>query len=280
MRSGILMQFSYCPCRIGGMGADTRRAMCTGIAFRRGKGYCGIHKTKGMKGPMRILIIEDEAEIVRFLTLELRHEGYEVKSCSDGRSGLNLAESEAFDLILLDVMLPELNGLEVLRRLRKEKQTPVIMVTARDAVTEKVNGLDLGANDYITKPFHIEELLARIRMVLRTVGAADHALGDAFKVGDLVLHLDSHQVTKSGELIELTKTQYDLLEYLLRNRDIVLTRDQILDAVWGYQYAGDSNIVDVYVRYVRNRIRDTGEPRLIETVRGVGYVIRDKTRKG
>lgn len=229
---------------------------------------------------MRILMIEDEAEIVRFLKLELQHEGYEVKSCPDGRSGLDAALSEHFDLILLDVMLPELNGVEVLRRLRKEKQTPVIMVTARDAVMEKVNGLDLGANDYITKPFHIEELLARIRMVLRTAGAAEHTTENIFQVDDLVLHLDSHQVSRGEELIELTKTQYDLLEYLLRNRDIVLSREQILDAVWGYQYAGDSNIVDVYVRYVRNRIHDTEEPKLIETVRGVGYVIRDKTRKG
>ena len=231
---------------------------------------------------MRILMIEDEAEIVRFLKLELEHEGYEVKSCMDGRGGLAAALSENFDLVLLDVMLPELNGLEVLRRLRKEKQTPVIMVTARDAVMEKVNGLDLGANDYITKPFHIEELLARIRMVLRTAASAEHppAMEEALQIGDLAVHLDSHQVTRGGEIIELTKTQYDLLEYLLRNRDIVLTREQILDAVWGYQYAGDSNIVDVYVRYVRNRIHDTDEPRLIETVRGVGYVIRDKTRKG
>lgn len=229
---------------------------------------------------MRILIIEDEAEIVRFLKLELQHEGYTVKSCADGRSGLDAALTEDFDLVLLDVMLPELNGVEVLRRLRKEKQTPVIMVTARDAVTEKVNGLDLGANDYITKPFHIEELLARIRMVLRTAGVAEHGVDNTFRVDDLVLHMDSHQVTRGEELIELTKTQYDLLEYLLRNRDIVLTREQILDAVWGYQYAGDSNIVDVYVRYVRNRIHDTEEPKLIETVRGVGYVIRDKTRKG
>ena len=225
-------------------------------------------------------MVEDEAEIVRFLKLELQHEGYEVKSCSDGRSGLFAALSESFDLVLLDVMLPELNGVEVLRRLRREKQTPVILVTARDAVAEKVNGLDLGANDYITKPFHIEELLARIRMVLRTAGAAEHPAEHAFRVDDLVLHLDSHQVSRGKEGIELTKTQYDLLEYLLRNRDIVLSREQILDAVWGYQYAGDSNIVDVYVRYVRNRIHDTEEPRLIETVRGVGYVIRDKTRKG
>ena len=229
---------------------------------------------------MRILIVEDEAEIVRFLSLELQHEGYETQSCADGRSGLNRALEEEFDLILLDVMLPELNGIEVLRRLRREKQTPVILVTARDAVMEKVTGLDTGANDYITKPFHIEELLARIRMVLR---ASDHASAGAqaevLTLGDLALNASSRQVTRAGAIVELTKTQYDLLEYLLRNRDIVLTRDQILNSVWGYEYAGNSNIVDVYVRYLRNRIRDTEESRIIETVRGIGYVIRDKTRR-
>ncbi len=229
---------------------------------------------------MQILIVEDEAEIVRFLTLELQHEGYAVDSCADGRGGLEKALSGTFDLILLDVMLPELNGIEVLRRLRKESAVPVIMVTARDAIMEKVNGLDTGANDYITKPFHIEELLARIRMVLRTADSSTQATpADTLSIGDLVLTTSSRQVTRGGEIIELTKTQYDLLEYLLRNRDIVLTRDQMLSQVWGYEYAGNSNVVDVYVRYVRNRIHDTDENRIIETVRGIGYVIRDKTRK-
>lgn len=229
---------------------------------------------------MRILIVEDEVEIVRFLTLELQHEGYSVESCTDGRSGLEKALSGVFDLVLLDVMLPELNGVEVLRRLRKESAVPVIMVTARDAIMEKVNGLDTGANDYITKPFHIEELLARIRMVLRTVDSSAQATpADTLSIGDLVLATTSRQVTRGGEIIELTKTQYDLLEYLLRNRDIVLTRDQILSHVWGYEYAGNSNVVDVYVRYVRNRIHDMDENRIIETIRGIGYVIRDKTRK-
>lgn len=229
---------------------------------------------------MRVLIVEDESEIVRFLTLELQHEGYFVESRADGRSGLELALSGGFDLVLLDVMLPELNGIEVLRRLRRESAIPVILITARDAVMEKVNGLDTGANDYITKPFHIEELLARIRMVLRNADPATQgASGDVLSLGDLTLSLASRQVTRAGEQIELTKTQYDLLEYLLRNRDIVLTRDQILSQVWGYTYAGNSNVVDVYVRYVRNRIRDTDESKIIETVRGIGYVIRDKTRK-
>ena len=229
---------------------------------------------------MRILIVEDEAEIVRFLTLELQHEGYLVESRTDGRSGLEQALSGGFDLVLLDVMLPELNGIEVLRRLRKESSVPVILITARDAVMEKVNGLDTGANDYITKPFHIEELLARIRMVLRNADPTSQgAATEVLSLGDLTLSLASRQVTRADELIELTKTQYDLLEYLLRNRDIVLTRDQILSQVWGYSYAGNSNVVDVYVRYVRNRIHDTDESKIIETVRGIGYVIRDKTRK-
>jgi len=229
---------------------------------------------------MRLLIVEDESEIVRFLKLELEHEGYQVESCSDGASGLERAQSGAFDLVLLDVMLPQLNGLEALRRLRKTSAVPVILVTARDAVMEKVNGLDLGANDYITKPFHIEELLARIRMVLRnTEPLAQQGNADMLTLGDLTLTLSSRQVMRAGQAIELTKTQYDLLEYLLRNRDIVLTRDQILSHVWGYSYAGNSNVVDVYVRYVRNKIHDTEESRIIETVRGIGYVIRDKTRK-
>jgi DNA-binding response OmpR family regulator len=229
---------------------------------------------------MRLLIVEDESEIVRFLKLELEHEGYQVESCPDGASGLERALTGAFDLVLLDVMLPQLNGLEALRRLRKTSAVPVILVTARDAVMEKVNGLDLGANDYITKPFHIEELLARIRMVLRNAEpAAQSGNSDMLTLGDLTLSLSSRQVMRAGQAIELTKTQYDLLEYLLRNRDIVLTRDQILSHVWGYSYAGNSNVVDVYVRYVRNKIHDMEESRIIETVRGIGYVIRDKTRK-
>ena len=229
---------------------------------------------------MNILIIEDEAEIVRFLSLELQHEGYSVRSCTNGRAGLEEAMTGDFSLILLDVMLPELNGMEVLRRLRKESAVPVILVTARDAVMEKVNGLDIGANDYITKPFHIEELLARIRMVLRTAEPTTQSSPEGIlSIGDLVLTISSRQVTRAGEIIELTKTQYDLLEYLLRNRDIVLTRDQILSHVWGYEYSGNSNVVDVYVRYLRNRINDSDESKIIETVRGIGYVLRDKTRK-
>ena len=229
---------------------------------------------------MNILIIEDEADIVRFLMLELQHEGYSASSCTNGRAGLEKALTGEFDLILLDVMLPELNGIEILRRLRKENSVPVILVTARDTVMEKVNGLDMGANDYITKPFHIEELLARIRMVLRTAEPSSPSSPEGtLSIGDLILTASSRQVTRAGEIIELTKTQYDLLEYLLRNRDIVLSRDQILSHVWGYEYAGNSNVVDVYVRYLRKRIHDSDENKIIETIRGIGYVLRDKTRK-
>lgn len=222
---------------------------------------------------MKILIVEDEREIVRFLELELRHEGYETESCFDGRNGLDAALASNFNLILLDVMLPELSGMEVLRRLRRKKNTPVILVTARDAVMDKVNGLDLGANDYITKPFHIEELLARIRAAVRKNAPS---AGELLIAGDLVLD-PAQRTAKRGDVeVFLTRTQYDLLEYMMRNKNIVLTRDQLLDEVWGYQYVGNSNVVDVYVRYVRNRIHETEDNKLIETVRGVGYVIRDK----
>ena len=221
-----------------------------------------------------ILLIEDEAEIVRFVKLELEHEGYSVTAAMDGRTGLDLALSKDFDLILLDVMLPELNGIEVLRRLRREKYTPVIMLTARDTIVDKVTGLDTGANDYMTKPFHIEELLARIRACLR-VSTQEAEDASVIKIGDLTLDTAQRFVTRNSKPIVLTKTQYDLLEYLVRNRNIVLTREQILNKVWSYDYLGDSNVVDVYIRYVRTKIGDTHENKLIETVRGVGYVIRE-----
>lgn len=223
---------------------------------------------------MHILLIEDEVEIVRFVKLELEHEGYSVTAATDGRTGLDLALAECFDLILLDVMLPELNGIEVLRRIRREKHTPVIMLTARDTIADKVTGLDMGANDYITKPFHIEELLARIRACLR-VSSQEVEDASVIKIGDLTLNTAQRLVLRAGKTIVLTKTQYDLLEYLVRNHNIVLTREQILNEVWGYDYLGDSNVVDVYIRYVRTRLGDTNANRLIETVRGVGYVIRE-----
>ena len=221
----------------------------------------------------KILLIEDEEKLARFVELELVHEGYEVDKAFDGRAGLSLAESGKHDLILLDIMLPELNGLEVLRRLRKTSSLPVIMLTARDAVMDKVTGLDMGADDYITKPFSIEELLARIRAALRK-GAQTKKESDALTCGPLKLDAMRHQVMVDGAEVELTNREFSLLKYLLENKTIVLTREQLLEKVWGYDYAGETNVVDVYVSYLRRKI-DTGEKRLLHTLRGVGYVLRE-----
>lgn len=221
----------------------------------------------------KILIIEDEVKIARFLELELSHEGYLVEQEHDGRKGLERASSGKFDLILLDVMLPSLNGMEVLRRLRQSLQTPVIMLTAKDDITDIVMGLDIGADDYLAKPFAIEELLARIRVVLkRSKVPSLHT--DAIVLGDLKIDLAEHSVSYQTEIIELTKKEYDLLKYLAENEKIVLSRDKILENVWGYGYYGDTNAVDVYIRYLRSKIDDRYGIKLIHTVRGVGYVLK------
>ena len=223
---------------------------------------------------MNILLIEDDGDIAEFVQMELEHEGYAVQTARDGKSGLEKALAFEYDVILLDIMLPELNGLEVLRRLRAHKQTPVILLTARDNVMDKVTGLDTGANDYVTKPFHIEELLARIRVLTRT--AVKPADASILKNADVVLDREKRLVYKAGNPVALTKTQFDLLEYFLLNLDIVLSREKLLSAVWGYEYAGDSNVVDVYVRYVRNRLHEPADGKLIESVRGIGYVMRSQ----
>ena len=215
--------------------------------------------------PGRILIIEDEERIARFIELELVHEGYEVDKCTDGRIGLEMAESGKYDLILLDIMLPGLNGLEVLRRLRRTSDVPVIMLTARDAVMDKVSGLDLGADDYITKPFAIEELLARIRLVLRHNGANTAQVSDDLTHGELSLSVSRHEVHYGDNLIDLTA----------ENKNIVLSRSTLLEQVWGYDYMGETNVVDVYIRYLRSKIDDVYGVHIIQTVRGVGYVIKD-----
>lgn len=227
---------------------------------------------------VNILLIEDEEKIARFVELELVHEGYLVKKSADGRSGLEMAESGDFDLVLLDIMLPELSGLEVLRRLRKSSAVPVIMLTARDAVMDKVSGLDMGADDYITKPFAIEELLARIRVALKK-GQGPASSGPA-QSGSLVhgkLELDTarHTVTYDSNPIDLTKREFLLLQALLENKSIVLSRDTLLERVWGYDYMGETNVVDVYVYYLRNKIDDVFGTKIIQTVRGIGYVIKD-----
>ncbi|MBU3112452.1 response regulator transcription factor [Clostridium lacusfryxellense] len=223
----------------------------------------------------KILIIEDEIKIARFLELELKYEGYIVEQCHDGRVGLDKATSEIFDLILLDIMLPSLNGLEVLRRLRQLSSVPVIMLTAKDEIMDKVMGLDIGANDYMTKPFAIEELLARIRSTLKNMPAIKETL-NVLSIRGLTLDLDQRMVTYNTIQIELTKTEFDLLKYLMDNKNIVLTRNKIIDIVWGYEYMGDTNVVDVYIRYLRSKIDDKFSVKFIHTVRGVGYVLKDE----
>ena len=224
----------------------------------------------------RILIIEDEEKIARFLELELCHEGYAVEKAADGRRGLELAEGGGWDLIVLDIMLPGLNGLEVLRRLRKSSAVPVILLTARDAVMDKVSGLDLGADDYITKPFAIEELLARIRVLLRRKSSAADPEGGCLRWAGLCLNIPAHSVSWAGQELSLTAREFSLLQTLLENRNIVLSRDALLEKVWGYDYAGETNIADVYIRYLRQKIDDRFGVRMIQTVRGVGYVIKDE----
>ncbi|MCM1467396.1 MAG: response regulator transcription factor [Alistipes sp.] len=231
---------------------------------------------------MKILVVEDEEKIARFIELELVHEGYEVTKTVSGREGLSLAETGGFDLMVLDVMLPELNGLEVLRRLRKTSEMPVIMLTARDAVMDKVSGLDAGADDYITKPFAIEELLARIRVALKKHGAAQNtgqkkpsASPDILTYENLSVDLSKRIVSYNGETITLTFREFELLRELLENKNIVLSRDTLLHKVCGYDYVGETNVIDVYVRYLRTKIDDRFGIKMIQTVRCVGYVIRE-----
>jgi len=219
------------------------------------------------------LLVEDEPNIARFVELELGHEGYEVVKAADGREGLRLAEEGSFDLVLLDIMLPGLNGLEVLRRLRRDSAVPVIMLTARDAVMDKVSGLDMGADDYITKPFSIEELLARIRSALRKQKRQEE---QQLRFGPLVMDIPRHTVTVSGEGLELTGREFSLLQALMENEGIVLSRETLMDRVWGYDYVGETNLVDVYIRYLRAKIAERTDRRLIQTVRGVGYVLREE----
>lgn len=223
----------------------------------------------------KILIIEDEMKIARFLELELKYEGYEAYQCHDGREGLDKATNETFDLIILDVMLPSLNGMEVLRRLRQVSEVPVIMLTAKDEIMDKVMGLDIGADDYMTKPFAIEELLARIRTALKKKPMAKEN-STVLSLGELNLDLDQHMVTFKNNSIELTKTEFDLLKYLIENKNIVLSRNKIIDTVWGYEYVGDTNVVDVYIRYLRSKIDDRFNKKFIHTVRGVGYLLKDE----
>ena len=255
----------------------------------------------------RILIVEDEEKIARFVTLELEHEGYQVEHAADGRTAVDLALERDYDLILLDVLLPQLNGMEVLRRVRKHKDVPVIMVTARDAVMDKVAGLDAGADDYLTKPFAIEELFARIRVALKRAEAVRAASGvggvvagaggagagtaampaagnsaqtaaapspAALTVGSVALDPDRREVTVGGSPITLTAREFDVLALLMAHTGTVLTRERIAHEALGYEYVGDTNNVDVHIAHLRAKIEDAGSAHIIQTVRGVGYVCR------
>lgn len=223
----------------------------------------------------KILIIEDEEKLARFIELELGYEGYSVKKAFDGRTGLELAESGAFDLVLLDIMLPEISGMEVLRRLRRSTSMPVILLTARDSVIDKVQGLDSGADDYITKPFAIEELLARIRTALRK-SASSGMETEVLTASELTMDTARHTVTMKGNSVSLTKREFDLLYFLMKNKGIVVSRESLLEHVWGFDYEGETNAVDVYIRFLRGKIDEAYDVHLIHTVRGVGYVIKDE----
>lgn len=224
----------------------------------------------------KILIIEDEEKIARFVELELKHEGYSVDKAYDGRNGLSLAESGEYDLILLDIMLPGINGIEILRRIRRNSKVPVIMLTARDAVMDKVSGLDMGADDYITKPFAIEELLARIRVTLRKSSASEKENNHpVLYCCGLTLDSNRFKVTYNGVPVELTAKEFSLLQTLMQNKNIVMSRDALLSNVWGYDYIGETNVVDVYIRYLRQKIDEKFKTKIITTVRGVGYVIKE-----
>lgn len=226
---------------------------------------------------IKVLIIEDEVEIISFLRPELAYEGYEVDAACDGRSGLEKIQSGNYDIVLLDIMLPGLNGIEVCRRVRKFSNIPIIMLTARDQIADKVTGLDTGANDYLTKPFSIEELLARMRCALRGsfVSNTNDDLNKLLHFKDITLNKASCEIQREGILIELTKKEYQLLEFLISNKNCVVTREQILTAVWGYEYIGDTNVVDVYVSYLRNKLGDN--EKYIKTVRGIGYTMKENS---
>ncbi|ELC8442685.1 response regulator transcription factor [Clostridium perfringens] len=219
----------------------------------------------------KILMVEDEENISDFVKMELEYEGYDVTVESDGREGLNEALENDYDLIILDIMLPNMNGFEICRRLKKEKDTPVIMLSAKDSVMDKVNGLQIGADDYLAKPFAIEELLARIEVVFRREKKKESMVVN-FK--DLVINKESRTVTKAGEDILLTNKEYELLMLLISNKDKVVSRDEILNEIWGYDYEPETNVTDVYIRYLRTKLDPNDKEKYIKTVRSVGYIIK------
>ena len=226
----------------------------------------------------QVLIVEDERRIARFLQMELEHEGMNTAIEDNGRRAYERIMQENYDLVLLDVMLPDMDGFTICRKVRELSQVPIIMLTAKDDIDDKVQGLDIGADDYITKPFATPELLARMRVVLRRQESqreVRQVQEEILSVKNLIMYPARHEVKVDATPVELTKKEYDLLEYLLRNKRTVLTRDQILSKVWDYDYMGDTNVVDVYIRYLRQKLDDRFQEKYIHTMRGVGYVIKD-----
>ena len=219
----------------------------------------------------KILIVEDESSISDFVKLELEYEGYQVYIKEDGREGLKEALENDYDLIILDIMLPSMNGFEICRRLKREKNTPIIMLSAKDSVTDKVNGLQIGADDYIPKPFAIEELLTRINAIFRRVDSLDNHI---VKFKDLVINRNSRTVSRNDKEINLTNKEYELLMILIDNKDKVVTRDELLEKIWGYEYEPETNVTDVYVRYLRSKLNNENKEEYIQTIRSVGYIMR------
>ena len=223
----------------------------------------------------KIFIVEDEKQIARFLQIDLERSGFKTAIEKNGKRAYERIIQEKYDLVLLDVMLPEKDGMEVCRRVREISDIPIIMLTARDEIKDKVEGLNIGANDYVTKPFATEEVLARIRGILKRRNEEVRKEEKRLIVGNVLLYPDRYEVTVKGELVELTHKEFELLQYLVENKPNVLTRDQILQRVWGYDFLGNTNVVDVYISYLRTKIDDKYNEKHIHTVRGVGYVVRD-----
>lgn len=227
------------------------------------------------KANPRILIVEDEESLARSIQIELNHEGYTAEIAHNGYEALGKATAAPWDLIILDVLLPGLDGFQVCQKVREASDVPIIMLTALDAIPDKVRGLDTGADDYLTKPFAMEELLARVRSRLRQRPGARHE-GTKLIVKDLLIHLDTRQVTRGGQPIPLSRREFDLLSFLAENAGTVLSRDAILAHVWGYDFFTDTNVVDVYVSYLRSKIDEPFATPLLHTIRGIGYTLREE----
>jgi len=223
----------------------------------------------------KILVVEDEKQLSRLIELELKFEDYEVVVAYDGEEALNLSKDDSLDLILLDIMIPKINGIDVCKKVRQFSDIPILLLTAKSDTTDKVIGLDSGADDYITKPFEMTEVLARIRTAMRRTGTVRKEQHSALTIKGVAIDIKQHSVSYNTEHINLTKKEFDLLLYLTENKNIALSRDQILENVWGYDYFGDTNVVDVYIRYLRSKIDNVYDISLIDTIRGVGYMIKE-----